>query len=72
MVVSHHTALLTAFVDFEIEEKIGPDGHLTQEEKLVLDQFKNCHTRLENGRFMVALPMKSGPLVNLGCRQSAD
>ena len=64
VVVSHHTALLTGddllrrF--WEVEEKLGPDGHLTQEEKLVLDQFKNCHTRLENGRFMVPLPKKSG------------
>lgn len=64
MVVTHHTALLTGddllrrF--WEIEEKLGPEGFLTQEEKLVLDQFKNCHTRLENGSFMVPLPKKSG------------
>ena len=78
VVVSHHTALLTGddllrrF--WEVEEKLGPDGQLTQEEKLVLDQFKNCHTRLENGIFMVPLPKKSGtkPLVNLGRRPSAD
>ena len=27
---------------------------------MVLDQFKNCHTHFENGRFMVPLPKKSG------------
>ena len=64
VVFSHHTALLTGddllrrF--WEVEEKLGLDGQLTQEEKLVLDQFKNCLTRLKNGRFMVPLPKKSG------------
>ena len=63
-IVTHHTAVLTGddllrrF--WEVEEKFGPGGCLTQEEKLVMNHFKNHHTRLEGGRFMVPLPKKSG------------
>ena len=60
LITLHFSLEMISSVDFGKSRRTGPYGHLTQEEKLVLDQFKNCHTRLENGRFMVLLPKKSG------------
>lgn len=62
MLATHHVLtgddLLCRF--WEIEEKAEPDICLTPEEKSVLSQFRDHHTRLEDGRFMVPLPRKSG------------
>ena len=37
-------------------EKCGVDGYLTSEESAVMKHFKDHHTRLTDGRFMVPLP----------------
>ena len=64
VIATHHGTLLTGddllrrF--WEIEEKVGSEFCFTLEEKTVLDHFRSHHARLENGRFMVPLPKKSG------------
>ena len=50
-------ALLCHF--WEVEEG-DLSQSLSQEEKIVLDHFNTSHGRLEDGRFMVPLPKKSG------------
>ena len=34
------------------------ENYLTPEERSVMDHFRDHHTRVENGRFMVPLPKK--------------
>ena len=64
VIAAHHVAFLTGddllrhF--WEIEEKSVPELHFTPEEKAVMTHFQNHHTRLDDGRFMVPLPKKSG------------
>ena len=58
----HHVSLLSGddlirrF--WEIEEKPTSDPVLTPEERTALDHFKNHHTHLPDGKFVVPLPWK--------------
>ncbi len=60
----HHVMLLSGDdllrQFWEIEEKVGYKFCFTPEEKAVMDHFRSHHTRLQDGRFVVPLPKKSG------------
>ena len=63
MIVSHHSMLQTGddlLRQFWEVEKIADRACHTTEESAVLDHFKTHHTRLQDGRFLVPLPMKTG------------
>ena len=65
VIATHHTTLLSwddLLRRFWEVEKVAVEKCLTPDERSVMDHFKDHHTRLENGRFVVPLPKKPGTL----------
>ena len=63
MIISHHSMLQTGddlLRQFWEVEKIADRTCHTTEESAVSDHFKTHHTCLQDGRFLVPLPMKTG------------
>ena len=60
-IVTHHTTVVSGddlLRRFWELEQVMTENYLTPEERSVMDHFRDHHTRVENGRFMVPLPKK--------------